>query len=243
MSLPDRFADRLLEEIISGRYPAGSALPPEGELAASHGISRLTLREAVRILRAKNVLEVRRGRGTFVNVPEAWKSLDVIIRASARAVTPGSISERLLEARRMVEVGAVQLAAVRRGDEHLDEMRASVAEMLAGSVEGDVDLFVDADIAFHDTIMRASGNVFVPFLLEPFGTLLIEARRQTSAVPQIQRNAIAEHERILAALVAADPVLAREAMESHMAQTQADLREHVLGGGRDSDAAPAMEHR
>jgi GntR family transcriptional regulator, transcriptional repressor for pyruvate dehydrogenase complex len=234
-SLPERFADELLEDVISGRYPAGSALPPEGELAAAHGISRLSVREAVRILRAKNVLAVQRGRGTFVNVPEAWSSLDVLVRASAHGSSPGGVAERLLEARRMVEVGAVQLAAERRTAEHLGEMRASVAEMLAASVEGDVDLFVEADMAFHDTIMRASGNVFVPFLLEPFGALLIEARRQTSAVPQIQRNAIAEHERILAAVQAGDPRQARDAMESHMAQTQADLREHVLG------ARPAEE--
>ena len=62
--------------------------------------------------------------------------------------------------------------------------------------------------------MRASGNVFVPFLLEPFGALLIETRRETSAVPQIQRNAIAEHQRILAALRGGDAGQAREAMES-----------------------------
>jgi DNA-binding FadR family transcriptional regulator len=228
-SLPEKFADELLEDVISGRYPTGSALPAEGELAAAHGISRPTLREAVRILRAKNVLSVQHGRGTFVNAPDAWSSLDVLVRASARSSSSG-VPERLLEARRMVEVGAVQLAAQRRSVEHLDEMRASVAEMLAASVEGDVDLFVEADMAFHDTIMRASGNVFVPYLLEPFGALLVEARRQTSAVPQIQRNAIAEHERILAAVRGGDPAQARDAMESHMAQTQADLREHVLGG-------------
>jgi GntR family transcriptional regulator, transcriptional repressor for pyruvate dehydrogenase complex len=235
-SLPEKFADELLEDVISGRYPAGSALPAEGELAASHGISRPTLREAVRILRAKNVLAVQHGRGTFVNAPDAWSSLDVLVRASARGASPGGVPERLLEARRMVEVGAVQLAAQRRTTEHLDEMSASVAEMLAASVEGDVDLFVEADMAFHDTIMRASGNVFVPFLLEPFGALLVEARRQTSAVPQIQRNAVAEHERILAAVRGGDPAEARDAMESHMAQTQADLREHVLG------RHPAEEH-
>ena len=131
----------------------------------------------------------------------------------------------------MVEVGAAQLAASRRTDDHLAQLRAGVEEMRAASEAGEVDRFVEADIAFHDTVMRATGNVFVPFLLEPFGALLVAARRQTSSVPRIRDNALAEHARIVDALDAADPGRARDAMESHMNQTLSDLREHVLREG------------
>jgi len=194
-TLAETVADALLDAVVAGRYPAGTALPPEGELAPAHGASRPTVREAVRILRATNVLEVRRGLG------------------------------------RMVEVGAAQLAASRRTDDHLAQLRAGVEEMRAASEAGEVDRFVEADIAFHDTVMRATGNVFVPFLLEPFGALLVAARRQTSSVPRIRDNALAEHARIVDALDAADPGRARDAMESHMNQTLSDLREHVLREG------------
>ncbi|GAA4864364.1 FadR/GntR family transcriptional regulator [Pseudonocardia benzenivorans] len=228
-TLAETVADALLDAVVAGRYPAGTALPPEGELAAAHGASRLTVREAVRILRATNVLEVRRGLGTFVTAPERWRSLDLLVRAHHAGEHGSAVPELLLEARRMVEVGAAQLAAVRRTDEHLAQLRAGVEEMRAAAAAGDVDVFVDADIAFHDTVMRATGNVFVPFLLEPFGELLVAARRQTSAVPRIRDNAVAEHARIVDALEAADPDRAREAMESHMSQTQSDLRAHVLG--------------
>lgn len=223
-TLAETVADALLDAVVAGRYPAGTALPPEGELATAHGASRLTVREAVRILRATNVLEVRRGLGTYVTPPERWRSLDLLARTQHGAAVP----ELLLEARRMVEVGAAQLAASRRTDDHLAQLRAGVEEMRAASEAGEVDRFVEADIAFHDTVMRATGNVFVPFLLEPFGALLVAARRQTSSVPRIRDHALAEHARIVDALDAADPDRARYAMESHMDQTLSDLREHVL---------------
>ena len=128
----------------------------------------------------------------------------------------------------MVEVGAAQLAATNRSKEDLDQLDASIAEMRIASASGNVDMFVEADIAFHDVIMRATRNMFIPFMFEPFGNLLIHARRQTSAIPTIQRNAIAAHEKILAALEIGDPEQSRAAMESHMSQTQADLRRFVL---------------
>jgi GntR family transcriptional regulator, transcriptional repressor for pyruvate dehydrogenase complex len=232
MSLPDEIADRLLQAVLEGQFPADSPLPPEGELALSHGVSRLTVREAVRILRSKNVVEIRRGRGTFVTPPERWTSLDALVQVYAKQGSGISVEDKLLEARRMVEVGAAQLAAVHRTKEDLAQLESCIAEMRAGNERNDLDLFVEADIAFHDLIMRASGNIFVPFMFEPFGELLVQARRQTSAVPAVQQHAIAEHEHILECLVAGDADRCRAAMESHMSQTQTDLR-NILSSARE----------
>jgi len=91
-----------------------------------------------------------------------------------------------------------------------------------------VDLFVEADIAFHDVIMHATANMFIPFMFEPFGNLLADARTETSSVPEIQVNALAAHEVILEALTAGDPRRSRDAMEAHMDQTENDLRRRVL---------------
>ncbi|MBF8190222.1 FadR family transcriptional regulator [Nonomuraea sp. K274] len=231
MTLAESIAERLFQEIIEGRLSPSRPLPPEGELASCYTVSRLTIREAIRILRTQNVVRIRRGRGTEVNPPEEWTSLEAVVRASA---TPSSnlglVPERLLEARRMIEIGAVQLAAERRSDDDLVQLGVQLEEMRAASADGDVTRFVDADIRFHDVIMHASGNVFVPLLFGPFGPLLIEARRQTSAVPEIQRNAIEQHGKIISALTAGDSEMARLAMEAHMQQTQRDLRQHVLDG-------------
>ena len=239
MAFPEELADELLSAVIEGRFVAGSALPSEGELALTYRMSRLTVREAVRILRSQGVLEIRRGRGTFVNPPDRWTSLEAIVRAEHHRDPSAGVSEKLLEARRMVEVGAAQLAALHRTEEDLNELRSCIQEMAAGHASGNVDLFVDADIAFHGVIMRACGNVFVPFMFEPFGELLIHTRRQTSTLPVIQANAIREHEHILDTLRAGDPDAARAAMESHMDQTQADLRHYVLEAGADIPSTAA----
>src|SRR5699024_8286085 len=103
----------------------------------------------------------------------------------------GVISESLLEARVLLEAGAAELAATKRSEQDLDELRAQLAEMRVATDRSDVDSFVRADIAFHDTIMRASGNVFVSMMFEPFGRLLFDGRHETSSVAEIRTNAVA----------------------------------------------------
>ena len=232
MALPEELADMLLESIVDGQLPVEAVMPSEGELALKYGMSRLTVREAVRILRSQNIVTIRRGRGTFVNPPQVWTSLDAVVRIEERQSPTGRVSERLLEARRIVEVGAAQLAATNRSKEDLDSLAASLEEMRLANRLNRVDLLVEADIAFHDVIMHATANMFIPFMFEPFGNLLIKARTETSAYPEIQVNAIAAHEAILEALTAGDPERSRDAMEAHMNQTQADLRRYVLNADR-----------
>jgi GntR family transcriptional regulator, transcriptional repressor for pyruvate dehydrogenase complex len=154
VALPEELANMLLESIVDGQFPVESVLPSEGELALKYGMSRLTVREAVRILRSQNILTIRRGRGTFVNSPQSWTSLDAVVRIEERRSPTGRVSERLIEARRMVEVGAAQLAAINRSKEDLDSLAASIEEMRLANRMKRVDLFVEADIAFHDAIMR-----------------------------------------------------------------------------------------
>jgi GntR family transcriptional repressor for pyruvate dehydrogenase complex len=227
MSLSDDLAEQLLTSIIDGHHPPDSALPPEGELSERSGVSRLTVREAVKQLRAQNVVRVVRGRGTYVNPPDRWTALEPVVRAASRT-SSGALSERLIEARRLIENGACELAAARRTEEDLDALRRHLAAMREAADAGDTEQFVQADIAFHDAVMRATGNLFVPLLFEPFGPLLVEGRRQTSAVPEIRTNAIAHHDRVLAALESGDPEAARAAMADHMNQTADDLRTHVI---------------
>ncbi|PAZ10648.1 GntR family transcriptional regulator [Streptomyces sp. SA15] len=227
MSLPDDLAEQLLTAIIDGAYPPGSALPPEGELSEQGGVSRLTVREAIKQLRAQNVVRVVRGRGTYVNPPDRWTALDAVVRAASRTAS-GALSEQLIEARRLIENGACELAASRRDESHLEELRRHLATMREAAEAADTELFVQADIDFHDTVMRATGNLFVPLLFEPFGALLVEGRRQTSAVPEIRTNAIAHHEQVLAALESGSSEAARTAMNAHMNQTADDLRTHVI---------------
>ncbi|MER6130042.1 FCD domain-containing protein [Streptomyces sp. NPDC001795] len=155
-------------------------------------------------MRAQNVVRVLRGRGTYVNPPDRWTALEPVVRAASRT-TSGALSDRLIEARRLIENGACELAASRRTEEDLEALRQHLAVMREAAEAGDTEQFVQADIDFHDTVMRATGNLFVPLLFEPFGPLLVDGRRETSAVPEIRTNAIAHHEAVLTALESGSP--------------------------------------
>jgi GntR family transcriptional regulator, transcriptional repressor for pyruvate dehydrogenase complex len=112
-TLVDVVVDKVLEHILSGQSKADDALPPEADIAKESGVSRLTAREAMKALKAQDVVYVKRGLGTFVNPPERWTGLDAIMRAASRGVASDQVALRLLEVRRMVETGAAELAASR----------------------------------------------------------------------------------------------------------------------------------
>lgn len=107
-TLVDTVADQVLDRIITGEIAIGSALPSEADIAEAEGVSRLTVREALKALRAKNVVSVQRGRGTYINPPEAWTSLEAMIRATSHGTGEHNTSLQLLEVRRMIETGATR---------------------------------------------------------------------------------------------------------------------------------------
>jgi GntR family transcriptional repressor for pyruvate dehydrogenase complex len=232
-SLADSLADQLLQGIIDGRYPTNDPLPPEADIAKEANVSRLTVREAVKTLRAKNIVRIHRGRGTFTNPPDRWTDLEALVRAiSAQApALAGVVPERLIEARRVIETGAAELAATRRTSHDLERLEAHINQMQAAADHGDVDAFVTADLAFHQTVLDAANNAFIAALLEPLSRLLIPARRQTSEVADIRRHAIDHHRTVVDAIRSGNAENARRAMHGHIDQTSRDLRTYVLKPG------------
>lgn len=228
ISLTETVLEELLAGIMREQFPPGSALPPEAGIATAHGVSRVTVREALKTLQAGNVVTIRRGIGTFVNAPAEWTSLATVLMYASRNASAANTAADLIEVRRMVETGAAALAARHRTDTDLVTLGDHLAAMVAASAAQDVAAFVHADIAFHDVILRASRNLFVPVLFEPLERLLRQNRTRTSSVPQIQRNAIAMHQNILAALAAGDSERSRRAMNNHMDQTIDDLETFIL---------------
>ena len=227
-SLVDVVADELLDRIVAGEFTPGSGVPGELELSARHEVSRMTVREAMKTLVARRILRVERGRGTFVNPLNQWSSLEAVLRAASEGQDDSAVAIQLIELRRMLETGAAELAARRITDDELAEMDGQLSQMRAAHEANDVDRFVAADLAFHDLILHASGNVFVAVLFEPLTRILASRRAQTSKVVQIQINAIAEHTNIMDAMRSNDPERARLAMDRHMEQTLNDLQAYVL---------------
>src|SRR5882672_7045434 len=129
--LADDLADRILDDVLSGRYATGSALPSESELAEESELSRLTVREAVKTLRSKGVLRVVHGRGTYVAPTDEWSVLDptLLIARSAAQADSLLMPLKFIEARRLVEVGVAELAATRRTEKDVDRLGNSLDQM------------------------------------------------------------------------------------------------------------------
>ena len=123
----------------------------------------------------------------------------------------------------MIETGAAQLAAERRTDEHLAALEDALQRMIVHHEAADVDAFVEADLEYHDIVMRAADNRILIAAMLPLTTMLAETRGETSSVPEIRVHAIDEHRTVLDAIRSGDAVTARDAMTGHMQQTREDL--------------------
>jgi len=212
--------ERLLEGVKLGVYAPGDRLPPERELTRRLGISRITLREALRELAAAGYVETRRGRfgGTFIlRQPEPMVH-DELTR-TARDM--GTQLDDALTFRRVVETGAAEMAA--RASLTMQQ-RESLAECLAAMYVCGSSGYRPADTRLHLAIADAAGS---PMLTAS----VVEARVQLvdllNAIPMLGRNlehANHQHAGIVRAILAGDPDRARRAMEEHVAGTAALLR-------------------
>lgn len=212
----------ILAAIESERFAIGGRLPAEDDLAQQAGASRLTVREAVKILAAQRVLSAVQGRGTFVNPIEKWISIEALVRVNQ--ANPMDVLLQLVEVRGFIEIGAAEHFARAATDEQLARLRAHLDDMIAAHAATDLPKMIAADLAFHQLILDGCENPFIAATMQPLSRALVEARRETSAVPQMREHAIHEHGKVLDALERRDPPAARKAMRSHMRQTAADTR-------------------
>ena len=231
--LSDGLADEIVNDILAGRYPPDTPLPSETELAGQSGLSRLTVRAAVKALAAKLVGRVEHGRGTFVNPTSSWSVLDpvLLIARSAQNGDRLALPRKLIEARRLVEVAVSELAAVRRTDEHLADLEHALEQMRSAAAVHDVAAFVAADIAFHQHVLDAADNSFISSMFDPLSRILQLTRHQTSSHQPVREHAIDHHQRILDALRTGSPSAAGRAMREHMHQTENDMDTYVLDPG------------
>ena len=226
-SLVESVFEEILEHIIGGAYPPGASLPSESELAAASDVSRLTVREALKKLQAQNIVQVKRGLGTYVNPTAQWTDLQAILRSASAAAASPDVSLRLLEIRRMVEIGAAELAALNATEDDFTTMESANEALRRAHDAHDLDAVTAADLAFHEAVFRASANPFIPVILGPLSQLLYTMRRETSSFLEVQKHAMTHHALVLDALRTRDPEVARKAMQAHINQTYDDY-EHFI---------------
>lgn len=218
--------DKIRERIVSGAWGPGDRLPKESDLAAELGLSRNSLREAVRALSQLRVLEVRQGDGTYVSSLKP----DLLLESTGfiSHLLLGETEIELYEVRRILEAAAAALAAGRIDAEEKEQLAQSLERMReAGSVEE----LVEADVAFHAIIAKAAGNSFLASLLASLSTRtmrirLWHGRTADDALPETRE----EHRRIYEPIIAGDPELARAAATAHIASGERWLRGQLAAG-------------
>jgi DNA-binding FadR family transcriptional regulator len=214
--------DALVRLIVSGELAPGSLLPTEPEMSGRFGVSRAVVREALRILDAKGLIDVRQGSGTRVTPPDRWDPLDPAVLAVLRGHGPSAAVLRdLLEARTIIECQVAALAAERAGPDELSALEDAL-RIMRESID-EPPRFVTGDSAFHLTLLRAARNRVLERMTQPMHELLAYAQALTDAIPGVLARALREHEAIAQAVVRGDAEGARAAMHTHLAQTQRDV--------------------
>lgn len=211
----------LIGDIVSGQIRAGDWLPRETDIAERHGISRGVSREVIRGLEERGLVTVRHGRGAQVSPPTRWDMFDVdVLAAHLAAPQRGEVLREYLECRRLLEIEASGMAADRAQPEDLDRIDAALEQLreAAGKPPGVATEahFHEADLAFHRSIIDATGNAALSGLVERIHAALFTARYPLARPAYRLERAMPEHERIAEAIRSGSPEAARTAMRAHL---------------------------
>lgn len=233
MAVTDEAIERLKSMIISGELRPGDRLPREADLATTLGLSRNSLREAVRALSLMRILDVRQGDGTYV----ASLAPDSLLEALTFVVEfhhDDSVLD-LLEVRRILEPAATSRAAARMQDHEFDDL----GELLARADDhSPVQDLVDVDTEFHRRIALGSGNAMLASMIESVAGPTHRARvwRGLTQLGALTRT-LDEHQAILAALRRRDPELAAIRATIHISGVEEWLRSSLAAGAQSADGS------
>jgi len=216
--LYQKIVDQIELRILSGALKIGDQLPSERELGEQFAVSRTAVREAVKALREKGLVEVSPGRGTFITNSTsrvARNSLGLMVK-----IGQVERSSDLVEVREMFEPGMTALAALRATTEEIAAMQSAIDRMDA--CLNDASGYIEADFEFHRTLAEASHNSLMPLLIDFIVDVLREQRLHIFQVPGGPQRGQNHHKTILAAVIRHDPEAAQEAMKLHLRQVRQD---------------------
>jgi GntR family transcriptional repressor for pyruvate dehydrogenase complex len=215
--LSDQVAAQLQRLVVDNGMKPGEKLPSERELCELLGVSRTVVREAVRVLAVKGLLDVRRGGGTVVRAPDSAlvsELVTIMLRSGTNAVA----FTHLHEVRRLLEVEIAGLAAERRTPADITLMEAQLQQMERHAA--DVELWATADVAFHAVIAAATQNPVYGILLGSIADMLVEVRRAGARLPDTAQKAYRHHTAIYERIRAGDRIGARQAMQEHLRESE-----------------------
>lgn len=215
----DEVIHNFQQALLNGRLQPGQKLPSEAELGQQFGVGRGTIREAMKVLSALGVIDIRRGDGTYIC---ATVSPNVINPLLFAVLMEAGDVDALYEFRRMIDVGYSQIAATKATDEDFVHMTSLIEDMQTyrDSGERDEETLMQLDLSFHCAVLEATKN---PLVIK-IGRMVMEMFRETVkhaiSTPGGIDWTIEQHQRLLTALQSGDPQQVREAVETGLAGSQ-----------------------
>jgi len=238
-SLKDEFIERFEALILSGKFRPGDRVPSERDLGVLFGISRPVVHEGLRTLESRGLVTIESRKGVRVNDYRREGSIEMllsILNFAGGRLSP-SLFNGVLEMRLLFEVETAGLAARRRSQENLAELRASLAcESLQRPLSARI--IADIDFGFHISIAIASGNEIYPLLMNSFRRIYQDILEAFYADESVIQPVFAFHGRIVAAIEQCDEAGARVAMLELLSFSETNLR-RILFGKVDTKPAPA----
>ena len=237
-----RIADDLGIAILSGRHTSGSILPTEVEAADKLGVSRTAYREAIRFLVAKGLVESKPKVGTRVTERGNWHMLDPdVLRWIFQTEPSEQFIQELFELRAILEPQAAALAAQRRSVEQLSRMGHALEEMARHGLT--TERGRAADQAFHEEILRATGNTTLSALTTTIGAAVHWTTVFKHRIAAPPRDPMPEHRRVYAAIADGNAERALEAAKELLRLALQDTRASLGREGRASGAAVAVRKK
>jgi DNA-binding FadR family transcriptional regulator len=218
--IPDQIAQHLMRRIIERDLPPGTLLPTETELVREFSVGKSAIREAVRIVSTKGLVEVVQGSGMRVAPRQRWNLIDpeLISMVGGNVV---SIVD-LMELRLALEPSIAAHAATRATPDQLDQLAVLVAKSAAHP--DDSEGIVERDMEFHNLMAEAADNPLYSIVLGSVSELQVELRRKVDMTERGRDHGMEYHARILEALRRRDPEGARAEMVDHLKSVASDLR-------------------
>ena len=216
---PARLADPVVADVIarvvSAELEPGSLLPAEGELVATYGVSRGTLREAIKSLETKGIVHAHQGRGTVILARSRWRLLDPMVLSACIEHDASQVMFRNLTSVRIaIESELSRSAATNITSDQLQQMSALIGEMKR--TRTDPARYLELDIAFHAAIADASGNDIAQAIMSAIEEPSRSMRRISNRIPKGIATATEFHLRIYECLSTGDADAAAAAMTEHL---------------------------
>ncbi|MCB8875321.1 FadR/GntR family transcriptional regulator [Acidisoma silvae] len=211
--------ETLAHRILSGGIKPGESLPNTQNLSAALGVSRSALREAIKVLSAKGMLDVRPRTGTRVLPRSSWNLMDPELLSWSGPILDEDLVRGLLECRKLIEPGAAALAAQRATPAQLAEIETALAQMDADTLEERVQ----ADLNFHVAILRASANLFLAQWGQTVSSVLLAAFRLSTGATHSYDATFSAHQDVVDAIRRRDPTAADRSMRAVLSAMAHDL--------------------